>query len=240
MIKLAVSGCQGRMGHRIVALAQDDKDFKITALLENPNHPRINETINGLKISTTPDAIKGSDVLIEFTAPDATISNLKACVKNNVKMVIGTTGLNESQVNEIKDAAKSIAIVYSSNMSIGVNILFGLAREAANKAGKLYDVKITEAHHIHKKDKPSGTALTLAEFVKEGSGVPVSDIESIREGEVVGDHEVFFIGPDDILTIKHHAKDRDIFAKGALVAAKFLANKKNGLYHMQDVLGLKK
>ncbi|OGX24851.1 MAG: 4-hydroxy-tetrahydrodipicolinate reductase [Omnitrophica WOR_2 bacterium RIFCSPHIGHO2_01_FULL_48_9] len=239
MVKLVISGCYGRMGQRITHLACEDKVFQIAALLENPNHPSINEEFHGVKINSDANAIKGSDVLIEFTTPEATLENLRACVRNKVNMVIGTTGLLPEQIAEIEKASKKIAVVFSSNMSVGVNILFGLAKEAAAKAGPQYKVKIIEAHHIHKKDKPSGTAKTLAEFVQQGSGVPVTDIDSIREGEIIGDHEVILESPEDTIKIYHSAKTRDIFAKGALVAAKFLAKKEKGLFNMQDVLGLK-
>jgi len=238
MINLSISGSHGRMGQSLIRLSLADSEFKIKTLLEHPDHPKVKENINNIAVSTNPEDLKGSDVLIEFTSPQATIDNLAICVKHNIKMIIGTTGLTPEQVAKIKDASSKIPIVFSSNMSVGVNILFGLARAAAKQTGQNYSAKITEAHHIHKKDKPSGTAKTLAEFVEQGSGIKVTDIESIREGEIVGDHDVIFEGPEDILTIRHHAKNRDIFTKGALVAAKFLANKNNGLFHMQDVLGL--
>lgn len=239
MVKLVVSGCYGRMGQRITQLASQDKDFQIAALLENPNHPSVNESLQGIKIQSDTNAIKGSDVMIEFTSPEATIVNLQACVKNKVNIVIGTTGLIPEQIALIEKASQKIGVVFSSNMSVGVNILFGLAKEAAARTGQTYKVKIIEGHHIHKKDKPSGTAKTLAEYVVSGSGIPVTDIESIREGEIIGDHEVIFESPEDTIKIYHHAKTRDIFAKGALVAAKFLAKKQKGLFNMQDVLGMK-
>lgn len=239
MIKLAVSGCQGRMGQRITELALDDKefnkDFNVVTLLENPNHPSANSKVRKLQIQTDANAIEGCDVLIEFTTPEATMANLTACVKHNVRMVVGTTGLSAEQIEHIRRAAKTIPIVFSSNMSVGVNIVFALVRDTARKAGKNYTVRIVEAHHIHKKDKPSGTAKTLAQFVEEGSGIPVTEFKSIREGEIIGDHDVIFDSPEDTITIRHHAKNRDIFAKGALVAARFLAKKKAGLFSMQDI-----
>ncbi len=235
MIKLAVSGCLGRMGQRITELALADSEFKISALLESPQHPSITKKVNGLVIQTDPNMIKGSDVLIEFTTPEATMANLTCCIKHNVKMVIGTTGLSAEQIEQIKRASKTIPIVFSSNMSVGVNIVFAMVREAARKTGKNYSVRIVEAHHIHKKDKPSGTAKTLGQFVEEGSGIPVKDFKSIREGEIIGDHDVIFESPEDIITVRHHAKNRDIFVKGALVAAKFVAKKKTGLFSMQDI-----
>ncbi len=237
MIKLAISGSQGRMGQRITQLALSDREFKLSTLLEHKDHPKINTKLNNITISGDANSIKGSDVLIEFTLPDATMENLKAAVKHKVRMVIGTTGLNPKQIALIKTASRKIPIVFSSNMSIGVNIVFKLVEIAAGKTGKTYTINITEAHHIHKKDAPSGTAKTLAEYAEKYSKQKVQDIKSIREGEIIGDHDVIFESDQDIITIRHHAKNRDIFAKGSLVAAKFLKNKKAGLYTMQDVLG---
>ena len=239
MIKLAVSGCQGRMGQRITQLAFADPEFKVTTLLEHQSHPKAKEMVNGLTIATDSNAIKGSDVLIEFTLPEATMANLQSAVKHGVRMVIGTTGLQSTHVQEIQKAAKKIPIVFSSNMSVGVNLLFKLTEIAARKTGKNYTINMREAHHIHKKDAPSGTAKTIAEIAEKASGQNVEDIQSIREGEIVGDHTIIFESEEDIITISHHAKNRDIFAKGALVAAKFLKDKKTGLFNMQDVLGLK-
>ena len=238
MIKLAISGCQGRMGMRIYTLSKEDGGFNIYSLLEYPQHPAIGTKMNDVTISSEGKSLKGASVLIEFTTPDATLEHLAQCVKYKVKMVIGTTGLSDSQVAQVKKASKKIPIVFSSNMSVGVNILFKVAKEVA-QAAKNYSVKIVEAHHIHKKDAPSGTAKTLAQVIEDASGAKVADIQSIREGEIIGDHDAIFESPVDIITIRHHAKTRDIFAKGALVAAKFLAGKKNGMFDMQDVLGLK-
>jgi len=239
MIQLAISGCQGRMGQRITNLALKDNEFKLTALLEHKDNPKSSGEINGIKISTTPDAIAGSDVFIDFTTPEATTENLKVAIKHKVKMVIGTTGLNAQQTKQLSTAAETIPIVFASNMSVGVNILFKLTQELAAKAPSSYTIKIIEGHHVHKKDAPSGTAKTLAEIIESQSKRKVTDIESIREGEIIGDHKVIFQSPEDTITIDHHAENRDIFAKGALVAAKFLAKKDKGLFNMQDVLGLK-
>ncbi len=239
MIKLAISGAQGRMGQRITALALQDKTFKLKTRLEYKGHPMAGQSINGVSLSTDNAALKGCDVLIEFTLPEATIQNLEACVKHKVKMVIGTTGLTPEQIKKIKDASKKIPIVFSSNMSVGVNLVFKLVQLAGATTGKNYTINIVEAHHIHKKDAPSGTAKTLAEMAEALSKQKVQDIKSIREGEIIGDHDVIFESAEDIITIRHHAKNRDIFAKGSLVAAKFLVKKKSGLYNMQDVLGLR-
>ena len=238
MIKLAVSGCQGRMGSRISELASQDKDFKIAVLLEHEGHPAIGQKIQGVSVQSEPSVLKEADVLIEFTTPEATFLHLRECLKSRVKMVIGTTGLLESQVQAIKDASRVIPIVFSSNMSVGVNIFFKIAREVAEKTGKTYNIKIVEAHHVHKKDAPSGTAKTLAQIVEEASKTKVSDIKSIRKGEIIGDHDIIFESEVDTIKISHSAKTRDIFVKGALVAAKFIAKKTKGLYDMQSVLGL--
>lgn len=239
MINLAVSGCQGRMGQRITYLASNDSDFKIKTLLEHKGHPKVNEKVNGLTIATDNAALKGCDVLIEFTTPLATLDNLEACVQYGVPIVIGTTGLEPDQIAVVKKESEKIAVILSSNMSIGVNIVFKLTEMAAAKCGRSYGIRMTEAHHIHKKDAPSGTAKTLSEIAEKASGQKVQDIQAIREGEIIGDHSVFFESPEDIITISHHAKSRDIFAKGALTAAKFLVNQKQGLFNMQDVLGLR-
>ncbi len=239
MIKLAVSGCQGRMGQRISALALKDKAFKLSALLEGAARPETPTMMHNIPINFNNDAIKGSKVLIEFTVPEATIANLKACVKHKVNMVIGTTGLDKKQIAEIKKASKKIAIVFSSNMSVGVNLVFALIDKCAKVTGKDYAMSLIETHHIHKKDAPSGTAKTMAEIAENAAKSKVKNIESIREGEVIGDHTITFESPVDLISIRHNAKTRDIFAEGSLVAAKFLGKKKTGLYSMQDVLGLK-
>lgn len=238
MIKLAVSGCLGRMGQRITSLALEDKSFKIVSLLENKDHPNLSRSFLNIPVSTDSSTLNGAQVLIEFTTPQASLEHLEVCQKYKIKMVIGTTGFSSDQIQEIKKASKTLPIVFSSNMSVGVNILFKLAKEAAAKFGSDYQVKIIEAHHVHKKDAPSGTAKTIAEIIEQSSKRKVSEIQSIREGEIIGDHQIIFESGVDRLVISHHARTRDIFAKGSLVAAKFLAQKKNGLFNMQDVLGL--
>jgi len=239
MIKLAISGAQGRMGQAISQLAFADSEFEVKVLLEHKNHPKSNETVHGIKLSTDNSVLKGCQVLIEFTLPEGTMENLKSAVKYKVPMVIGTTGFTPEQLDEIKKSAKSIPIVLSTNMSIGVNTLFKLIEIAGSKIDPVH-ITLSETHHIHKKDKPSGTAKTMAEVAERSSGVKLATIDSIREGEVIGDHTICFESNEDVLTISHHAKDRRMFAKGALTAAKYLQNKKPGLYSMQDVLGFSK
>ncbi len=239
MIKLAISGCQGRMGQRITALALQDKVFNISALLENKNRPDVPLLSHDIPVNFEDAALKGSDVLIEFTTPAATIEHLKCCQQYGVNMVIGTTGFTSAQVTQIKKASSKMAIVFSSNMSVGVNLVFGLIRQASQITGNDYAITLSETHHVHKKDAPSGTAKTMADIAEQYANTMVKDIASIREGEVIGDHTITFESPVDLISIHHHAKTRDIFAEGSLVAAKFLSKKKKGLFNMQDVLGLK-
>lgn len=236
MIKIAVSGAAGRMGTRIIQLANKDKDLKLVSALEREGHPRIGNSIADVKISDDPKELENADCLIEFTTPQATVNHVGAAVKSKKPMVIGTTGLSDEEKSKVKEASGSIPIVFSPNMSIGVNVLFKLVKEAAAKLDREYTVNITEAHHTHKKDAPSGTAKRIAEMIKEASGKEVSDIKSIREGEIVGDHKVIFDSHLDSLELSHSAKTRDIFAKGALEAAKWIVRKSPGLYTMQDVL----
>ncbi|MCM8765347.1 MAG: 4-hydroxy-tetrahydrodipicolinate reductase [Candidatus Omnitrophica bacterium] len=234
MIKLGVSGACGKMGSRIIELAVKEKDFQLIIALEARGHPKVGSLVQGIKISDNPEEIKNIDCLIEFTNPLATLEHLNICVKYNKAMVIGTTGLNEEEKSKVKDAARYIPIVFSPNMSVGVNLLFRLVREEARTLCD-YEVKIVEAHHIHKKDAPSGTAKMLAEIIRKQTGKEITDIRAIREGEIVGDHRVIFDSPWDKIELFHSAKTRDIFAKGALVAARFVVKQKTGLFDMEMV-----
>jgi 4-hydroxy-tetrahydrodipicolinate reductase len=237
MIKLAITGCQGRMGQRITELASRDKEFQIFALIESPHRPDVPEISHGVKISRDINAIKGADVLIDFTLPEPTMQNVAACLKHGVRMVIGTTGLSDEQRAQIKKASEALSVVQSTNMSVGVNLVFGLLKQMAGSL-KGYGVAITETHHVHKKDAPSGTAKTMAEVIEGVTGNKVEDVASVREGEVIGYHEVTFDGAVDTIKISHNAKTRDMFAEGALVAAKFLVKKDKGFFNMQEVLGV--
>jgi len=236
MIKLAISGAAGKMGARIMNLALADKEFEVVVALEAKGHGAVGSKVGNIKITDDSEQIKLADCLIEFTGAEATMEHLNICSKNNKPMIIGTTALNEKQKKQIEDVAKNIPIVFSPNMSIGVNLLFKLVNDAARNLSADYSVKIAEAHHMHKKDAPSGTAKKLAQIIKDATGREVSDIKSIREGEIIGDHEVIFDSPLDTIKLSHSAKTRDIFAKGALEAAKFVSSKKSGLFSMQDVL----
>lgn len=225
MIKICVSGSKGKMGLRIIELAKKDSEFALAGVFD----------IDG----DAETSIKKSDCLIEFTTPKATMEHITLCEKYKKAIVIGTTGLSDAEKGCIKEASRNIPIVFSPNMSIGVNLLFKLVEMSAKTLDLNYSVKIKEAHHVHKKDAPSGTAKELANIIKDSRGDDIDiPIESIREGEVVGDHSILFESSMDKIELVHSAKTRDIFAQGALVAAKFVAKKRSGLFTMQDVLAL--
>ena len=224
MIKICVSGSKGKMGSSVIALAKDDGELEVSGQFD------IGEEAG--------PAIEGCDCLVEFTSPQATMEHLELCEKHKKAIVLGTTGLSEDEQAKIKDVSTKIPIVFSPNMSVGVNLLFKVVSLAGKVLGPEYHVEIVEAHHVHKKDTPSGTAKELARIVKDVKGDARTPIESVREGEIVGEHTITFESDVDTIEITHSAKTRDIFAKGALVAAKFIVGKKNGLYTMQDVLAI--
>lgn len=224
MIKICVSGSKGRMGSSIIRLAKDDADLEVSGQFDAGEDAEA--------------PVASSDCLIDFTSPEATMANLAVCVKNKKPLVIGTTGLSDEQKAGIREASKSIPVVFSPNMSIGVNVLFKIVEDAAKLLGPEYSINILEAHHVNKKDAPSGTAKELAAIIEaKKSGVRVP-IESVREDEIVGEHTITFESPVDTLEITHSAKTRDIFAEGALEAARFAVKAKPGLYGMRDVLSI--
>lgn len=224
MVKICVSGSKGKMGARLIALARDDKDLEVSGQFDMGDD--------------AVQPIKASDCLIEFTTPQATLEHLSLCVKNKKAMVIGTTGLSDDEKEKVREASKKIPIVFSPNMSVGVNLLFKMVADASKALGNEYSIGIIEAHHVAKKDAPSGTAKELARIAREHKKDIDIPIESVREGEVVGEHTITFESPYDVMEITHSAKSRDIFVKGALEAAKFIAGKEPGLYSMKQVLGL--
>ena len=232
MVKIIVTGALGRMGKRIIELAEKDPNISVVGRIEIKADPTHNIVSNIKEVKSDYDCI------IDFTAPEATMNYLKAARDAKKAIVVGTTGLSDKNIAEIKSAASSIPVVFSPNMSVGVNVFFNLVKRASSLLSG-YNPSITEAHHIHKKDKPSGTAKKIAEIVKEESGVSDIPTESVREGEIVGDHEITFESEVDTIKISHSAKTRDIFVLGALKAAKFLAGKNEGFYSMSDVLGIK-
>ncbi len=248
MIKIVICGVCGKMGKRIATLASRDKDISIVGATETKGCSFVGVNLgeelktHNLGVAISDDlneSIKKCDCVIDFTAPGATLNNLKIARINKKPIVIGTTGFTKESLKEIESASRDIPILFSPNMSPAVNLVFDLVRKTAKTLGKTYSVKMEEVHHIHKKDKPSGTGKLLAEIIKkEREDLKDIPINSIREGEVVGDHKIIFDSEEDTIEITHKAKTRDIFALGAIQAAKFLAGKPKGLYSMKDVLEL--
>jgi 4-hydroxy-tetrahydrodipicolinate reductase len=265
-LNIAIAGSCGRMGRTLIEAVLHASDMRLAAAVEQKGNAHIGKDAGelvgapcGVRIGDDfARAIAGCDALIDFTRPEGTIAHLAACRKQKVRLVVGTTGFSETQKQEIAAAARDIAIVMSPNFSVGVNVAFRLLDIAARALGNGYDVEIVEAHHRHKVDAPSGTALRMGEVVAQALGRDLKKcavysregmtgarrdetigIASVRGGETVGDHSVMFIGAGERLEISHHAASRANFAIGALRAARFAATKKNGLFDMADVLGFK-
>lgn len=225
-VRVLLVGSAGRMGKVIANLARKEPDIEIAAQCD------LGDDIAAV--------MKNADVAIDFSQPGAVETVCRAALQDRHPLVIGTTGHSPEQRRVIEEAAKSVPIVFASNFSVGVNALFALTRKAAQVLGEEFDIKIIETHHVMKKDAPSGTAKTLAEILKEARKTDKEiTTQSIREGEVVGEHTVIFDGPGERLELVHRAKSRETFAKGALRAAEWVIGKPAGLYNMQDVLGLK-
>ena len=229
MIRAVVAGAGGKMGARILAALAAEKDFEIAG--NAGRSAPIEKALSG-----------GADVVIDFSTPEASVHNARVCGEKGVPLVIGTTGFSSGQRTEIGSAARRIPLLLAPNMSMGVNVLFGLVADAARALGPACQLDILEIHHRAKKDAPSGTALRLAEAAAGALGVdPASvPVQSIRGGDVVGEHTVFFLADGERLELTHKATSRDNFARGAVRAARWLCGKKPGLYDMQDVLGLKR
>jgi 4-hydroxy-tetrahydrodipicolinate reductase len=223
------------MGKRIFELASQDKEFELTLALEKKGTPMIGKDIGKLKISSSADGLFLIDVFVDFTVPDATDVNLDYVARYKKPLVLGTTGLTEEQIKKVEDISKVVPVVFSPNMSIGVNVLFGILPELAKRLGPDYNIEIVEAHHKAKKDAPSGTAKKIGQILADTTKKEVP-IHAVRLGDIVGDHTVIFCGNSERIEIKHQAHSRDLFAVGALKAAKWVFNKPAGLYSMQDVL----
>jgi 4-hydroxy-tetrahydrodipicolinate reductase len=266
MLKVVIAGSTGRMGHALLEGVFADPALSLHAALDIAGNPQIGRDageqfgrVSGVKISHDLEAaLQGADVLVDFSRPEASMQYLAACRKSNVKLVIGTTGFSAEQKSQIASAAKHIAIVFAPNMSVGVTLLINLVQSAAKVLAEGYDIEIIEAHHRHKIDAPSGTALRLGEAAAHALGRNLDEcavygregvtgerdantigFATVRGGDVVGDHTVLFAGTGERVELTHKASSRATFALGALRAARFLANKESGLFDMQDVLGLK-
>lgn len=239
-VKLSIIGSGGRMGQRIIALAVADPRFQLMAGVERPGSKSVGRLIvNGRVpiVGSVDEVLSKTDVVIDFSLPESTVKNAIQVASQRRALVIGTTGLKPAALAQLKKISKRIPIVFSPNMSVGVNALFGLVREASRLLSN-YDIEIVEAHHNKKKDAPSGTAIRLAENVAAGAGRPLKkiSIHSIRAGDIVGDHTVLISTAGERLELTHRAHSRDAFAAGALEAAAWVVKKKPGFYSMQDVL----
>jgi 4-hydroxy-tetrahydrodipicolinate reductase len=257
-MRVAIAGAGGRMGRTLIeALAE--RGLALAAAFDVAGSPVIGKEISGMKATSDVDAaVKVADVVIDFTRPQGTLAHLEACVKHSRSMVIGTTGFAEAQKKAIAEAAQRIAIVMSPNFAIGVNVVFKLAETAARALGEGYDVEIIEAHHRHKIDAPSGTALKLGEVIASALKRDVNAVavhgrqgdtgerpakaigfHAIRGGDIVGEHPALFIGVGERVEITVRSQSRMTYAAGAVRAAQWLQGRPAGLYDMFDVLGLK-
>ena len=263
-IKIVVAGCLGRMGQEISKQILQNKNLEFVGGFEHKKHKNINKALNKIsdipssKLVTTNSAqlIKEANVVIDFTTPESTLDNIKIASSNKTAIVIGTTGMTENQKKKVKSYSKKIPILMSSNMSLGVNLLFNLVKQTASVLKDIdYDIEISETHHKHKKDAPSGTALSLGEYAADGRKTTLNKSKVLdrtnklasrkkgqigfsvtRGGEIAGEHTVSFIGNNDRIDLVHTANNRSIFVSGAIEAAIFLYKKKNGLFSMNDLL----
>ena len=252
-IRIAIAGALGRMGQTLADLAEARDDLTVSGLYDRPD-------VFDARLVTRAQALADADVVIDFTTPEASVALAQeAAASGRPALVIGSTGLSDAQRGLIQIASKTVAIVQTGNFSLGVNMLMGLVARAAKALGPdAYDIEITEAHHHRKVDAPSGTALMLGAAAAEGRGVDLSQVvvrardgitgprtpgeigfSVIRAGGIIGEHAVLFAAEDEILTLSHSARDRSLFARGALEAARWVAGRKCGHFDMQDVLGLK-
>ena len=252
-INLAISGCMGRMGQQLIKSSKKNKKFKLVTLTENRS---VNKKFAGIKPEhNSENAFKKIDVIIDFTVPDCTLEILKIASKLKKSVVIGTTGFNRTQENRIKKYARQIPILKAGNMSLGVNLLMYLTEIASKSLNDEYLSKIFEVHHKYKKDYPSGTALMLGKGIADGKNKNLYNLigkkflnkksfpygkkinfNSIRKGEIIGEHEVKFSSSKEIITLNHEAFDRTLYSDGALTASEWLIKKKPGLYSMRDLL----
>jgi 4-hydroxy-tetrahydrodipicolinate reductase len=266
VVELVVAGAAGRMGGRVIALARDAVDLRVSGAFERPGHPQLGRDAGevagagplGVPIAADPGPLLAPGrVLVEFTAPDATLEHLRLAADRGAAAVVGTTGLQAPQVDELRRLAARVPIMFSPNMSVGVNLAFRVLALMAKALGDDYDVEITEIHHRMKRDAPSGTAAKMAEVIAEALGRRIEEVgvygrhglvgersakeigvHALRGGDVVGEHTVVFGTVGERLELTHRAHSRDTFAQGALRAARFVAAAPPGLYSMHDVLGL--
>ena len=255
-INLAITGCLGRMGQQLVKSSKNEKSFKLISITENRI---VNKKIFGLKPQLNSEsAFKNVNIIIDFTIPQCTLQILKIASKLKKRVVIGTTGFSQKEEKLIKKYSKKIPILKAGNMSLGINLLMYLTEIASKSLGNNFLSKVFEIHHKHKKDHPSGTALMLGKGIAVGKNKDFYKLlgkkflkkksfpygkkinfNSIRKGEIIGEHEVTFSSGKEVITLNHEAFDRALYSEGAFTAAKWLMNKKPGLYSMRDVLNFK-
>ena len=267
MINIAVCGAAGRMGQRIITSIIETEGVQFCGALERPGHPQKGQDAGllagcgktGVHITDDLNAVvAGCDVLIDFTSPKVSLKNLEVCALNRKSIVIGSTGFTPDERIFAGELAKDIPVVLAPNMSVGVNVCFKVLKDVATILGDDFDVEIVELHHNKKKDSPSGTAVRMGEVVAEALGRDYNRVatyhregmcgertkeeigmQTVRGGDIVGEHTVYFIGMGERIEISHRAMTRDMFSRGSVRAAKWVAGKAPGLYDMQDVLGLK-
>jgi 4-hydroxy-tetrahydrodipicolinate reductase len=255
-INLTITGCMGRMGQQLIKTIKKEKGFKINSLTE---YKKINKKINGIQTQiNTEDAVKNSDVIIDFTVPKCTFEILEIASKLKKRVVIGTTGFTKKEEKMIELYSKKIPILKAGNMSLGINLLMYLTEIASKSLGDKFLSKIFEVHHKHKKDYPSGTALMLGKGIAKGKGKEFYSLfgksylnkktfpyknkinfNSLRKGEIIGEHEVLFSSGKEIIKLNHEAFDRALYSEGALSAARWIMKKKPGLYSMRDLMNFK-
>ena len=266
MLRIAITGAAGRMGKTLIEACQQAEACEVSAAVERPGISLIGAdagelagvgTLNVTLVDDITSVVDDFDTLIDFTSIDSTLNNLQICKKHKKHIIIGTTGFSDEQKQLIQDAADETAVVFAPNMSVGVNLCLKLLEMAASVLNEDYDIEIIEAHHRHKVDAPSGTALRMGEVVADTLGRDLKEcavygreghtgarhpqsigFETIRAGDVVGEHTVMFATDGERVEVTHKASSRMTFAKGAIRAAKWLQSKDKGLYDMQDVLGL--
>ena len=267
MIKVIVAGAAGRMGNRLVALIKESTALTLAGAVEGKGHLSIGEDAGetagcgraGVPVTDDLSALlERGEVVIDFSVPEATLRHLRAVAEHRRAMVIGTTGFSASELGELKSLARQVPCVFSPNMSVGVNLIYKMIGEIAKTLGDEYDIEVIEAHHRLKKDAPSGTALKIAEVLAKAVNRDLSQvavyarkgligerkkqeigIQTIRAGDIVGDHTILFGGMGERIEVTHRASSRDTFARGALRAARWVVKQPPGLYDMMDVLNLK-
>ncbi|HSM94182.1 MAG TPA: 4-hydroxy-tetrahydrodipicolinate reductase [Anaeromyxobacteraceae bacterium] len=266
MANVVVTGAAGRMGIQIVRMVKEAKGLKLSGAVERPGYPRGQDAglvagVGALGVEIVDvlgRALPGADVVIDFTSFEASVGHAAQCAEHGVALVIGSTGFTPEAKAKVGALAQRIPVLLSPNMSVGVNVMFELVRRAAAVLGDGYDIEMVELHHKLKKDAPSGTAMRLAEIAAEARGLdpakelnygrhgmvgerPAREIgvQTVRGGDIVGEHTVFYCGQGERLEITHRATSRDQFARGAVRAAEWIAGRPAGLYDMADVLGLK-